>query len=337
MRFATFSLLLLVGTNALAAAPPAPAGTIERVVVPSKALAGNLSGNPGEREALVYTPAGYAAAKDKRYPVVYFLHGYGVTAQFYANTMNWPAAIDRGISEGKLQEMIVVMPDAHTPFGGSMYSNSVTTGNWEAFVARDLVQYIDSHYRTIARRESRGLSGHSMGGYGTLRIGMKYPDTFVALYAMSSCCLDPRNVSPADAALEKLASPADLGANDLFGRTTLAASAAWAPNAKRLPFYMDLPTKNGETQKDVVAKYAANALTVMAPKNAAALKRYSAITMDIGTKDPLLAGNVEMDKVLTSSGVKHTYETYDGDHTNRVPLRFEKQVLPFFSEKLKGR
>ena len=57
-----------------------------------------------------------------------------------------------------------------------MYSNSVTTGDWETFVAKDLVGYIDSHYRTLARRESRGLAGHSMGGYGTMRIGMKYPD-----------------------------------------------------------------------------------------------------------------------------------------------------------------
>jgi enterochelin esterase-like enzyme len=335
MRFATICLLAVGAANALAATPVPPPGTIERVVVPAKSLAGNLSGDPGEREALVYTPAGYKAS-GKRYPVVYFLHGYGVTAQFYANTMNWPTAIDRAVSEGKLQEMIVVMPDAYTPFGGSMYSNSVTTGNWEAFVARDLVRYIDSHFRTLAKRESRGLTGHSMGGYGTLRIGMKYPDTFAALYAMSSCCLDPRGVSPGDAPLEKITSLPDVGTLPLFGRTTLAASAAWAPNARNPPFFMDLPTKNGETRADVIAKYKANAPTEMVSKHASALKRYSAIAMDIGTKDPLLPGNVKMDEVLTRAGVKHSYETYEGDHTNRVPLRFEKQVLPFFSEKLKG-
>ena len=349
-RFAGLALLLFAGANALAATPPAapgaapppaaapaPPGAIQRVVVPARSLAGNLSGDPGEREVLVYTPASYATAKDRRYPVIYFLHGYGVTAQFYANTMNWPIAIDRGISEGKLQEMIVVMPDAYTPFGGSMYSNSVTTGNWEAFVARDLVRYIDSNFRTLARRESRGLTGHSMGGYGTFRIGMKYPDTFVALYPMSSCCLDPRGVTPGDAPLEKLTSLADVGSLQLFGRTTLAASAAWAGNAKRPPFYIDLPTANGEPRPEVIAKYKANAPTEMVAKHAAALKRYSAITMDIGLQDPLLPGNVTMDGVLTRSGVKHKYETYEGDHTNRTALRFEKQVLPFFSEQLKGR
>ena len=290
-----------------------------------------------QREVLVYTPPGYAADTKQRYPVVYFLHGYGVTAQFYANTMNWPTAIDRAINEAHVQKMIVVMPDAYTPYGGSMYSNSVTTGNWEAYVAHDLVGYIDSHFRTIAKREARGLSGHSMGGYGTLRIGMKYPDTFVALYAMSACCLDPRAANPGDAALEKIKTPAEVAALPGFGRTTLAASAAWAPNAKRPPFFLDLPTVNGVAQKDVVAKYAANAPTEMAARYAVQLKRYSAIVMDIGTKDTLIGGNVAMDKELTRLGIKHKYETYDGDHVNRVTQRFEAQVLPFFSEQLKGR
>jgi enterochelin esterase-like enzyme len=347
MRASTFAgLLLFIGasplsTNALAAEPAAtvaaPSGTITRVDVPSKSLAGNLSGDPAQREVLVYTPPGYATDTSHRYPVIYFLHGYGVTAQFYANTLNWPTAIDRGISEARLQQMIVVMPDAYTPFGGSMYSNSVTTGNWESFVARDLVSYIDAHYRTIAKREARGLSGHSMGGYGTLRIGMKYPDTFVALYAMSACCLDPRAAGPGDAALEKLKTPAEVAALPGFGRTTLAASAAWAPDAKRPPFFLDLPTANGQAQKDVIAKYAANAPTQMVSKYASQLKRYSAIVMDVGTKDNLIGGNAAMDKELTRVGIKHKYETYDGDHVNRIPLRFEKQVLPFFSEQLKAK
>ena len=335
MRAFIFVGLLAFGGTALAAAPPA--GQIERVVVAGKSLAGNLSGDPAQREVLVYTPPGYAADTKQRYPVVYFLHGYGVTAQFYANTMNWPTAIDRAINEAHLQKMIVVMPDAYTPFGGSMYSNSVTTGNWEAYVARDLVGYIDSHFRTIAKREARGLSGPSMGGYGTLRIGMKYPDTFVALYAMSACCLDPRGASPADAALEKIKSPAEVAALPGFGRTTLAASAAWAPNAKRPPFFLDLPTVNGAVQKDVIAKYAANAPTEMVAKHASQLKRYSAIVMDVGTKDGLIGGNVAMEKELTRLGIKHKYETYDGDHVNRVTQRFEAQVLPFFSEQLKGK
>jgi S-formylglutathione hydrolase FrmB len=75
------------------------------------------------------------------------------------------------------------MPNAYTRYQGSMYSSSLTTGDWENFIARELVAYIDSHYRTIPNRMSRGLAGHSMGGYGTRRIGMKHPDVFSSIYA----------------------------------------------------------------------------------------------------------------------------------------------------------
>ena len=87
--------------------------------------------------------------------------------------------------------MIIVMPNAFTKYQGSMYSNSAAVGDWETFVARDLVTWVDAHYRTLAKPESRGLAGHSMGGYGTLRIAMKQPGPFSAIHAMSSCCLAP--------------------------------------------------------------------------------------------------------------------------------------------------
>ena len=75
------------------------------------------------------------------------------------NDINWfgekhvfvdaPKAIDGALASGSAKEMIVVMPSAYTVYMGSMYSNSVTTGNWEAFLTHDLVSYVDSHYRTI--------------------------------------------------------------------------------------------------------------------------------------------------------------------------------------------
>src|SRR4029450_4409839 len=89
-------------------------------------------------------------------------------------------------------EMILVLPDSKTLHNGSMYSSSVTTGDFENYVARDVVSSIGTHYRTIATRESRGLVGHSMGGYGATRIGMKHADVFSSLYIMSPCCLSPR-------------------------------------------------------------------------------------------------------------------------------------------------
>jgi len=143
--------------------------------------------------------------------------------------------------------MILVLPDAFTVYNGTMFSNSPTTGDWEAYIAEDLVTYIDAHYRTFADRSARGLAGHSMGGDGTMRIGMKHPEAFSVLYAMSSCCLmnDLQRLLPG------------AGANPPSGALAKALSAqaaAWAPNPMIPPQFFDLPTKDGEIQPLIAAK-----------------------------------------------------------------------------------
>jgi S-formylglutathione hydrolase FrmB len=151
--------------------------------VHGRALEGNLEEDSPDRPVAVYLPPSYHNSTSHRYPVVYLLHGFtdevdkwwGVKPHF----INVPVVADRVFSVG-VSEMILVMPDAFTRYQGSMYSNSVTTGNWEEYITRELVAYIDSHYRTIADPSGRGLAGHSMGGYGTLRLGMSIRGSFRA-------------------------------------------------------------------------------------------------------------------------------------------------------------
>jgi hypothetical protein len=147
-------------------------------------------------------PASYAAEKTRHYAVVYALHGYSIGAAQWSQEIHVPQTIEGAFAQGA-QEMIVVLPDSKTVHNGSMYSSSVTTGDFEKFIAHDLVAYIDAHYRTIANRVSRGLVGHSMGGYGASRIGMKHPDVFGSLYIMSPCCMSARGAGPANPANEK--------------------------------------------------------------------------------------------------------------------------------------
>ncbi|MCZ9338707.1 esterase family protein, partial [Streptomyces sp. TRM76130] len=147
----------------------------------------------------MYLPPGYKSDPHRRYPVLYMLHGFTNTDLSYfgdgAGT-HIPTIADRAIAGGTARDMIIVTPNAMTVYGGSNYSSGATTGDWESFVSRDLVSYVDRHFRTIDRPEARGLAGHSMGGYGAMRIGMKHPEVFSALYILSSCCISPTSNIP---------------------------------------------------------------------------------------------------------------------------------------------
>jgi S-formylglutathione hydrolase FrmB len=307
-------------------------GTLERIQVLGSSLEGNLEGDDPNRDVFVYLPPSYARERRQRYPVVYFLHGYTATAEAYVRLLELPQAADRAIAAGG-REMIIVLPDAFTAYSGSMYSNSATVGDWETFVSRDLVSYIDGHYRTLATRESRGLAGHSMGGYGTMRIAMKKPDVFAALYAMSSCCLliDPTAGGAPQGSVEPPAEPNPAAG---FANALFAQAAAWAPNPDNPPHYFDLPYKNGELDPLVAAKWLANAPLVMVDQYVPILMSYRAIALDVGNNDPLGADTTRLAAALTRLRVEHAYEQYEGDHLNRVRERFASKVLPFFSAEL---
>ena len=139
----------------------------------------------------MFLPPSYSKEKRRRYPVVFALHGYSIGAEQWTKEIHVPQTIEAAFALGA-KEMIVVVPDSKTLHNGSMYSSSETVGDFENFIARDVVAYVDQHYRTIPNRMSRGLVGHSMGGYGATRIGMKHSDVFGSLYIMSPCCLSPR-------------------------------------------------------------------------------------------------------------------------------------------------
>src|SRR5271163_5274923 len=233
-----------VQTNVPAVVPGAKPVTVEHIKIHRTALEGNLEGNAVDREVIVFLPPSYQKDKKRRYPVVYALHGYSIGAEQWSHEIHVPQTIEGAFAQGA-QEMIVVLPDSKTMHNGSMYSSSVTTGDFENFVAHDLVSFIDAHYRTIPARESRGLVGHSMGGYGASRIGMKHADVFGSVYIMSPCCMSARpagSFKPEDeAALMAVKAPADSAKLPFLLRLQLATGAAWSPNPKKPPLYLDLP------------------------------------------------------------------------------------------------
>ncbi len=321
-------------------APPVVAGarpvTVEHIKIHGAALEGNLEGDAVDRDVLVFLPPGYASNKRQRYPVVYALHGFFIGAEQWSHEIHAPQTIEGAFGLGA-REMIVVLPDSKTIHNGSMYSSSVTSGDFENFIAHDVVSYIDAHYRTLARRESRGLAGHSMGGYGTTRIGMKHADVFGSLYIMSPCCLSSRP-APTDVELQKkleaAKTVADLDALTFWVRPQLASAAAWSPNPDNPPWFADLPTQNGQPRPDVLAKWDANAPLNFIDQYIRELRRYRAISIDVGDQDGLRADTSRLHEVLDQYKITHGFEIYSGDHTSRVSDRFQNHVLPFFSQNL---
>lgn len=178
-------------------------------MIPAPSLLGNLLGDPTEQRLSVYLPSGYSESPDKRYPVLYLLHGFTGTNRTWLidpdSSINEPAVdprdggyqqagfleserLDALIAAGTIPELIIVAPNGRNAYKHSFYINSPVTGNWEDYVVEDVVSFVDANYRTLPTASSRGIAGHSGGANGALFIAMRHSDVFGSVYAMAPCC-----------------------------------------------------------------------------------------------------------------------------------------------------
>ncbi|WP_324828646.1 alpha/beta hydrolase [Qipengyuania zhejiangensis] len=322
-------LLTMFAVLAAALASIPASARVETIMVYSASIDGNLEGNDATRKVHVVLPDGYDRDPDARYPVVYFLHGYTATADRYLDIL----APQEALASVEGAGMIVVIPDSYTKRGGSFYASGPTVGNFEAFIADELVAAIDGQFRTIADRASRGIAGHSMGGYGALRIGMKHADTFSSIYPMAPCCTQPRTARDGDAKYETM-DPDTLTAEQFFDFGYFAYAAAFSPNPDKPPYFLDLGTDGGQPVTLTEARWAANAPAAMIAQYSANLKSLEAIAMDVGDQDFLLEEVKAMHRQLENFGVEHEFMLFGGDHNNRVRERFRSKLLPFFAKHL---
>lgn len=310
-----------------------PGITVEAITVHGASLEGNLEGNATSREVMVVLPPSYASSPNRRYPVVYYLHGFAISGRDFYDYMQVPTAVAANAAAGR--EFIVVVPDTLTAMGGSMYSNSVTTGNFRDFIATDLVAAIDARYRTIASREGRALVGHSMGGYGTLVIAMTHPEVFDSFWAQSACCVSARRETPESAAA-MAAVPREGVDQAGFGmRAGLASAVAWSPNPNKPPFFVDWPlTADGRIDELVLARWAANSPLAMVSSHVTALRSFDGVALDVGNRDGLVRDDTLFHEELAKFGIDHFWEVYEGTHTDRIGARFQDVVLPWLAERL---
>jgi S-formylglutathione hydrolase FrmB len=257
------------------------------------------------------------------------------------------AILDQGISRQKIRPFIFVQADHYTLFEGSFYSNSSLTGLWEDFQAQELVSYIDANFRTLVAKESRGIAGHSMGGYGAFKIGMKNPEVFSSIYALSPGLLamvkefGPNSNSYKE--VQNVKTQEDLK-KTYYPKVLVAVARAWSPNASKPPFYCDFPfSYEGDkmiVNQSVLEKWEANMPVYMVDKYADNLRKLTAIKLDWGRNDsprfPIQIGMLS--QRLENLGINHFAEEYIGDHGNKiwsVDGRVLNEVLPFFNDYLK--
>jgi enterochelin esterase-like enzyme len=333
----------LVGLLVLAP-PLAGQGRLVVDSLRSPALENNRLGDSPTRRFLIYLPPGYANEDGRRFPSVYLLHAFGGSPGSWIDGsyqgFDIRQAMDSLIGTGALREFVVVMPDGSNSLGASVFTNSTTTGGWETYLVRDLVRYVDARYRTIRRGTSRGIAGHSMGAGAALRLAMRFPGIFAAVYGMSPNALRPC-LALSEPEVDTLLGLSRRSTWDSLGfasQLCLGYAAAWSPDSTRPPFYADLPFTRGPAgivpDSAVLVRWAAWQLLDMASRYREGLVRLRGVAFDVGRADDYYSGVATLDSLLTRLRVRHTFESYRGDHSDRVRDRLTAHLLPYFSATL---
>lgn len=352
--FAVFFALLILSATWLGTIATAQEGRVVREKVHGVSLEKNVTGESTDRRVSIYLPPSYDQSPNKRYPVIYLLHGITDTDSTWVlpwtnNGDPWQTVagvMNRAIAEKRFGEMIVVMPDEKTNWGGSFYTNSPVTGNWEDFTVKDLVAYVDGKYRTLARASSRGIAGHSMGGYGAIKIGMKHPDVFSVVYGINPALLgwggDLSIENPAFTFLLK--NPAnnvdEVLKGGIYAVGIVVVGQAFSPNVKKGPLFIDLPFAlvDGKAKpvEPAYSNWTENMPVNMVEKYAANLKKLRGIRFDSGYEDEFThipPTSRALSAKLTEQNINHIFEEYNGDHRNRMwgrTGRMASEILPYF-------
>ena len=326
---------------------------LEYIKFLAPSIQNNKGGEDANRSLSIYLPPGYAKSKD-RYPVIYFLHGFAVQDNEMMEWIGFRNLMDSAIKAGYLQPAILVLPNSMTKYYGSFYTNSSVAGNWADFIGKDVVEYMDKHYRTIPHRNSRGLAGHSMGGNGALKMAMMFADTFSAVYAMSPGALhfseefrlghpafkkvsEQKNMDSLRTAVPYF----DFEKFPFFEMIYASMARMYSPNVNEPLLQADQPIKyvDGKmiVNEVVLKKWQDNFPINMIDDHIPALKSLSALKIDWGRNEDfkhIPRTNMELSKKLEALGIKHFAEEYIGDHVNMLDGyegRIFTELIPFFN------
>ncbi|MCD6233137.1 hypothetical protein J7J81_02010 [bacterium] len=310
----------------------------------SPSLEGNKMGDSPVRKVTIALPPDYYLNPTKHYPVVYYLAGFGANNE---TDINWIGKenvvfyLDSLMAQGLIQDLIIVCPDPKNSFGGSFYTNSLLTGNWEDYIVKDLVYFIDNHYRTIASKNGRAICGFSMGGYGALMLAMKYPNVF-GIVASFNAPLDLEEMQKAIFPKIIAENPGGIRlstrSEQIFTPPFLAMAAAFSPNLNNPPYFLDLPLEypNPEPIPSVWKRWLEHDPANLAAEyvdNLRKLKIY--IGVDKEDKFQITAAVENFHRVLVNLRIKHKFLLYPGGH--EAGLRQFMNMLEFLSSSFENK
>ena len=349
IKMKEFILLLILGlfVNIVSAQNHSP------TIVADSLYSESLENDGGEnttRTMLVYLPSGYEENTEKRYPVVYYLHGFTSSDSTNLKWFDTGKKLEFAYQRKKIRPFILVIANQHTSYKGSWYTNSSLTGNWSDFTAKDLVKYIDNKYRTIANRNSRGICGWSMGGHGTIKMAMLYPEVFSCAYALSPAMLTFNDqisaLSGVFKTIQETPTKEELLKRDFFPIAMVAAGRAFSPNPDKPPFYADMPfTYDGDnliTHYDILKKWFSQLPYNMLDTYVENFSKLRAFKIDWGRNESNANAHIPFtsrmfSEKLEALGIKHYAEEFIGTHGNKLwsfDGRMINNVFPFFDANL---
>lgn len=322
-------------------------GRIESFTLTSTSFEGNLIGVSPERNVRVYLPEGHGRGR-QRFAVIYTLHDFFEQEGSIFDDHRFGDLMDEAIADGRMPPAIVVSADFSTPVANSLYTNSPVTGDWRTFMVEELVPEIDRRYQTLAKRESRGLLGYHIGGYGAIRFAARHPDVFGSVYALHPVATGIGYVVRVDRPnwqrLQETQSLEDLK-GDFMAEIFTSIFQAHTPNPEKPPLFIDQYARmeDGELIFDTATSrrfYDSFFLEAEIPQYADALNSLVAFKFDWGRHDPNqdhVVANEYYSKKLRQFGVRHEAEEYQGgwgDKTWDEGGRVETDVFPFFTQHL---
>lgn len=320
-------------------------GKIIHEIIEAASLRDNPAGEETTRHVALYLPPGYDNTT-KRYPVVYWAHGFGRTPSdsIFYKMDNWQSLLDKAIANKIIAPFIMVFVDNTTQFWGSNYANSKLTGNWADLMSKEIIQHIDQKYRTIKSNKSRGIAGYSMGGYGALRLAMQNPDVYQVVFAQSPAIgALTHEFSVGNSWSFELAAKAE-SKEDLFrnfmATAIIAYGRTFTPNLDKPPFFCDLPVTYEENETiyhdDILEIWHKNTLVELIEDHISGLRSLKAIKFDWGMYDiPYITASCRtLTSKLESYGIHHDAEEFKGGHgvpkfTDDGP--YITEMLPFFA------